>query len=169
MTYTAAVEAGVTGALPSGSLVFAIDGVAGPAVPLDASGRGSVTVTWTTPGVKSVEVSYAGDGSFAAPGTASAAPSVVANTARATGVGVSGSTFYPIVDGWRDAVTARGTRREPLPLDITVKNARGAVVRRFRPGPRRARTRGPGTGDLERSAASGRAVHHRADAHRSVR
>ena len=135
VTYTAAVEQGVSGALPSGSLGFTIDGVAQPAVPLDASGRGSVTVTWTTPGPKSVEVSYAGDGSFAAPGTASAAPSVVANTARATGVGVSATTFYPIVDAWRDTVTARGIRSEPLALAIEVKNAKGTVVRRYAVGP----------------------------------
>lgn len=133
-TFIAAVEPGVTGAIPSGSLLFTIDGVAGPAVPLDAGGRGSVTVTWTTPGVKSVEASYAGDVSFAAPGTASAAPSVVANTARTAGVGVSGSTFYPIVDGWRDAVTARGIRSERLALAIEVRSAAGAIVRRHSAG-----------------------------------
>ena len=131
VTYTALVEPGGEGALPSGSLVFVIDGVAQPAIPLDAGGRGSVTVTWTTPGAKSVDVSYAGDGSFAAPGTATAAPSVIANTARATGVGVSAATFYPIADGWRDAVTARGTRLEPLSVTIAVKNALGGVVRTF--------------------------------------
>jgi len=131
VTYTALVEPEVEGALPTGSLDFVIDGVAQPAIPLDAGGRGSVTVTWATPGVKSVDVSYAGDGSFAAPGTATAAPSVVANTARAKGVGVSAATFYPIVDGWRDAVTARGTRLEPLSVTITVKNALGGVVRTF--------------------------------------
>jgi hypothetical protein len=131
VTYTALVEPGVEGAFPSGSLVFVIDGVAQPAIPLDAGGRGSVTVTWTTPGVKSVDVSYAGDGSFAAPGTATAAPSVIANRARATDVGVSAVTFYPIADGWRDAVTARGTRLEPLSVTITVKNVLGGVVRTF--------------------------------------
>jgi hypothetical protein len=131
VTWTAAVEPGVSGATPTGSLVFTIDGVARPAVPLDANGRGSVTVTWPTPGAKSVQVSYAGDASFAASGTASAAPSVVANTARATGVGVSASSFYPIVDGWLDTVTARGTRLEPLGVAISVKNASGSSVRTF--------------------------------------
>ena len=131
---TATVEPAVAEATPSGSLVFTIDGVAEPAVTLDPSGRGSVTVIWTTPGLKSVEVSYAGDGSFAAPGTASAAPSVVANTARATGVGVSAATFYPIADAWRDTVTARGIRSERLALTIEVKNANGTVVRRYSAG-----------------------------------
>ncbi len=68
-TFTATVEPSVAGAIPSGSLAFTIDGVARPAVPLDALGRGSVTVTWTTVGVKSVEVAYTGDGSVAEPGT----------------------------------------------------------------------------------------------------
>jgi hypothetical protein len=135
VTFTAAVEPGVTGAIPTGSLTFTIDGVARPAVPLDAGGLGSVTVTWTTTGVKSVEVAYAGDGSVAAPGTASAAPSVVPNTARAAGVGVSGSTFYPIVDRWRDTVTARGIRNERLSLAIEVRNAQGAIIRRYAAGP----------------------------------
>ncbi len=134
-TFTAAVEPSVTGAIPSGSLAFTIDGVARPAVPLDALGRGSVTVSWSTPGVKSVEVAYAGDGSVAEPGTASAAPSVVTNTARTTGVGVLGSTFYPIVDRWRDTVTARGIRNERLALAIEVRNAQGTVIRRYAAGP----------------------------------
>ena len=145
-TFTATVEPSVTGAIPSGSLTFTIDGVARPAVPLDALGRGSVAVTWTTAGVKSVEVAYAGDGSVAEPGTASAAPSVVANTARASSVGVLGSTFYPIVDRWRDTVIARGIRNEPLALAIEVRNGQGTVVRRYAAGPRRVPTRGPGTG-----------------------
>jgi hypothetical protein len=134
-SFTASVEPSATGAIPSGSLIFTIDGVARPAVLLDPVGQGSVTVTWTTPGVKSVEVAYAGDGSVAEPGTASAAPAVVANTARATSVGVSGSTFYPIVDRWRDTVTARGIRSERLTLAIEVRNALGAVVRRYAAGP----------------------------------
>jgi hypothetical protein len=131
VTWTAAVEPGVTGATPAGSLVFTIDGVARPPVPLDSNGRGSLTVTWATPGLKSVQVSYAGDASFAPSGTASAAPQVVANTARATGLGVAETTFYPLVDGWRDTVTVRGTRREPLSVSISVKNASGTVVRTF--------------------------------------
>jgi len=132
VTWTAAVEPGVSGATPTGSLVFTVDGVARPAVPLDSSGHGSVTVTWPTAGVKSVSVSYSGDPSYAGPGTASATPTVVANTARASGVGLSGASIYPIVDGWLDTVTARGTRLEPLPVTITVKNAAGAAVRTFR-------------------------------------
>jgi hypothetical protein len=131
VTWTAAVEPGVSGATPAGSLAVTIDGVARPAVQLDASGRGSVSVTWLTTGIKRVSVSYAGDASFAPSGTASAAPKVVANTARATGLGVTETTFYPLVDGWRDTVTARGTRLEPLSVSISVKNASGSVVRTF--------------------------------------
>ena len=132
VTWTAAVEPGTSGTTPAGNLVFTIDGVARPAVALDANGRGSVTVTWPTTGVKSVLVAYSGDPSYAAPGTASASPKVVANTARASGVGLSGTSIYPIVDGWLDTVTARGTRLEPLPVTITVKNAAGTAVRTFK-------------------------------------
>jgi hypothetical protein len=131
VTWTAAVEPGVSGATPAGSVVFTIDGVARPPVPLDSNGRGSLIVTWATPGSKSVQVAYAGDASFAPSGSASATPTVVANTARATGLGVTETTFYPLVDGWRDTVTVRGTRREPLSVSISVKNASGSVVRTF--------------------------------------
>ncbi len=130
VVFTATVEPGVVGAPPSGSVVFAIDGVERPALALDAAGRASVSVTWTTSGPKKVDVAYAGDGSFAAPGTASAAPTVVANTARASGVGLTSTSVYPLVDGWRDTVTARGTRQERLAVAITVTNAKGTVVRR---------------------------------------
>ena len=131
VTWTAAVEPGVSGATPAGNLVFTIAGVARPPVPLDANGRGSLTVTWATPGSKRVQVAYAGDASFAASGTALASPMVVANTARATGLGVTETTFYPIVDGWRDTVTSHGTRLEPLSVSISVKNANGSIVRTF--------------------------------------
>jgi hypothetical protein len=131
VTWTAAVEPGVSGAAPAGSVVFTIDGVARPPVPLDSNGHGSLTVTWATPGSKRVQVAYAGDASFAPSGSASATLTVVANTARATGLGVTETTFYPLVDGWRDTVTVRGTRREPLSVSISVKNASGSVVRTF--------------------------------------
>jgi hypothetical protein len=131
---TATIEPGISGATPSGSVVFTIDGVARPAIGLDGSGRASVSVTWTTTGTRKVEVAYTGDGSFAASGTSSLAPTVVANTARATGVGLSSASVFPLVDGWRDTVTARGVRSERLALTIEVRNAKGALVRRHAAG-----------------------------------
>ena len=134
VVFTATVEPGITGATPSGSLVFKVDGVARPAMVLDSSGRGSVSVTWTTTGTRNVDVAYTGDGSFAAAGTASVAPTVVANTARAIGLRLSSTSVYPIVDGWRDTVTARGIRSERLALAIEVRNTKGTVVRRYSAG-----------------------------------
>ncbi len=170
VTWTAAVEPGVSGATPTGNLVFTIDGVARPAVPLDANGRGSVTVTWPTTGVKNVSVAYSGDASYAAPGTASATPTVVANTARASGVGLSGTSIYPIVDGWLDTVTARGNRLEPLPVTITVKNAAGAAVPDVQdPDGIRTIQLGVERSELDRIPRVRRCLHDRTDADRPVR
>jgi len=38
----------------------------------------------------------------------------------ASGVGVSASTFYPVKDGYRDAVSIRGTLLEPATVAIKI-------------------------------------------------
>jgi hypothetical protein len=134
VTLVALVEPEAAGATPSGTVVFTIDGAERSPVALDADGRASVSVTWATIGVKKVSAAYSGDASFAPPGTASLAPTVVANTARGTGIRLSSTSVYPVVDGWHDTVTARGIRSERLALAIAVRNAKGTVIRRFSAG-----------------------------------
>ncbi len=40
---------------------------------------------------------------------------VVANVVHASGVGVSATSIYPVVDTYRDTIAIRGTRDEPHP------------------------------------------------------
>ena len=53
---------------------------------------------------------------------------VVATTVDATGVGVSNTTFYPYRDGYRDTVSFRGTRLEPISVLIRVYRPTGALL-----------------------------------------
>lgn len=83
------------------------------------NGTCDVTITLATAGDHTLKVSYPGDAAFAA-ATADPVITVIANTVQATGVGLNYGTFYPYRDGYRDAVTARGTRIEAASVLIKV-------------------------------------------------
>jgi len=99
VVFTATVEPGVVGASPAGSVVFAVDGVQRPALALDAAGRASISVTWDDERAEERSTRRTRGTALRGAGTASAAPTVVANTARASGVGLSATSIYPHVDG----------------------------------------------------------------------
>ncbi len=61
--------------------------------------------------------------------TLGVSPVAAADTVEATNVKVSSATVYPIVDGYRDSVSATGLRAEPISVAITVRNAKGKAVR----------------------------------------
>jgi FlgD Ig-like domain len=52
-----------------------------------------------------------------------------ANVIDATNVGASFTTFYPYRDGYRDTVTFRGDRQEPLSVVIRIARSSGFVVK----------------------------------------
>ena len=83
-----------------------------------ASGTCSVTLTLAA-GDHTLTVSYPGDGAFQA-ATKDVTWTVAPNTIDASGVGLNYATFYPYKDGYRDAVTARGTRNEAASVTIKV-------------------------------------------------
>jgi hypothetical protein len=96
------------------------------------SASGQVGMQFTIPplslGTHSFLVSYAGNADYEASSktfTLTAVPDVV----EATGVGLDAATFYPVVDGYRDVVHARGTRQEPASVSVAVYNAGGTRVR----------------------------------------
>lgn len=74
-------------------------------------------------------VAYAGDANFAPSVSPPVPVQVVADSVDATGVGLSASSVYPIVDGYRDTVTVRGDRTEPISVSIRVYNGSNHVVR----------------------------------------
>lgn len=80
-------------------------------------------------GVYHYTVRYTGDPHRAAVTSPIFTLTVIADVAEASGVGVQYGTFYPIVDGYRDAVGVKGTRLEPLSVGIRVFGSTGATVR----------------------------------------
>jgi Bacterial Ig-like domain (group 3)/FlgD Ig-like domain len=92
-----------------------------------ASGTCDVTLTLAA-GDHTLTVSYPGDAGFAA-ATKDVSWNVVANTIEATGVGLSYATFYPYKDGYRDTVTARGTRNEAASVTIKVYSPTGKLLK----------------------------------------
>ncbi len=54
---------------------------------------------------------------------------VVGDDVDASGVGLQYATFYPVKDGYRDTVAIRGTRSEPIAVQIRVYSPTGKVVR----------------------------------------
>ena len=93
-----------------------VDGVA--ELPATTLAEGSHTVTAT----------YSGDDSFLGGATASLTRTVAANVVNASGVGVSGTSIYPVKDGWRDTVAIRGTRNERLGVTIRIYGPDGKLL-----------------------------------------
>jgi hypothetical protein len=54
---------------------------------------------------------------------------VVPDVLDATGVGLDMTTFYPIVDSYRDVVRAKGTRLEPASVSVAIYNSANTRVR----------------------------------------
>lgn len=80
-------------------------------------------------GTWQVAVSYSGDANWK-PGASDPTPLIVAaNVAEASGVGLSSTSVYPVVDGYRDTVLVRGTRLEPLALSVRITDPAGHTVR----------------------------------------
>ena len=52
-----------------------------------------------------------------------------ADSVDASGVGLNYSAFYPYKDGYRDTVTVRGNRLEPLSVAIRIYSSTGALVK----------------------------------------
>jgi hypothetical protein len=95
--------------------------------PLDTGTCNMPPLTLAT-GDHTLTVSYAGDEGFAGATTDKLVP-VVANKIDATGVGLNRTTFYPYRDGYKDKVTARGTRNEPASVTIKVKSPTGKTLK----------------------------------------
>jgi len=98
------------------STVPVVDGVA--VLPTTTLAEGSHTVTAT----------YSGDDAFLGGATASLTRIVAANVVNASRVGVSGTSIYPVRDGWWDTVAIRGTRNERLGVTIRIYSPAGKLL-----------------------------------------
>ncbi len=76
-----------------------------------------------------VDASYAGDTTWAPSITAPADLTVLPNVVEASSVGISATSIYPIVDGYRDTIRISGSRQEALSVSVRIVNSLGHIVR----------------------------------------
>ena len=134
ITFTATLAPDASGVtVPvTGTVTFQVDGAVRATVPV-AGGTASYASPPLASGSHTVLASYTpdlpGSASFNAGASAPLTKTVVANTVRASVVGLSGTTIYPVADSWRDTVAVRGSRLEPLAVSIAIYSPTGARVR----------------------------------------
>ena len=111
----------------SGTIDFSIDGGNARSAPVVA-GIAALPPTALAQGPHAITATYSGDASYLGGATASLTGIVAANLVNASGVGVSGSTIYPIKDGWRDTIAIQGLRSERLSVAIRIYSPAGRLV-----------------------------------------
>ena len=79
-------------------------------------------------GMYTFSVAEAGDANYLA-SSAQFSITVIGDSVHASASPLSTTTVFPYRDGYRDSVTASGTRDEPVSVGFTVKNASGKTVR----------------------------------------
>lgn len=88
----------------------------------------ATTISYPTPGTRTLALSYAGDDNYAANVSPAYVVHVAANTVHATGVGVAYSTFYPVKDGYRDTEKISGRRDETASVSIRIYSPGGKLI-----------------------------------------
>ena len=80
-------------------------------------------------GVHHLTASYGNTDQHLASTSAPFTLTVVADQVDAVGVGLSYTTFYPVVDGYRDTLTVKGDRLEPASVSIRIYSPTNKLVR----------------------------------------
>ena len=94
--------------------------------------QATLSASFAAVGVHQVTAVWSGS-TTTYPSTSSlAAVTVLPNSVDATGLGVSSSTFYPIVDGYGDTVNIVGSLGESASVAISITNSKGEQVRSFK-------------------------------------
>jgi hypothetical protein len=104
--------------------------VLGSAV-VDRTGRYFVTLPTQPVGSIALIAVYSGDGNYDPFTSSPVTLTVQADTVMATNVGVGYSTFYPVKDGYRDAVSIKGIRQEPISVVIRIYNSTNHIVKGY--------------------------------------
>jgi hypothetical protein len=125
------VASGVT--IPvTGSVAFEIDGAPKATVAV-TGGKATYSSPALALGSRTVVATYtpdlAADAAYNAGDFDSLTQTVIANTVAVSGVGLSATGFYPYPDTYRDTVSIRGTRGEPLSVVIKIYDPKRHLVR----------------------------------------
>ena len=112
---TAAVTAR-SGWADGATITFVSDDPTDPGCVVAASTSSAATCTIASlpPGTYTYQAMYSGNATIAPSSSVKKTFIVTEDTVEATDVGVDTSTFYPVVDGYRDVLTITGTRAEKV-------------------------------------------------------
>jgi hypothetical protein len=130
MSWTSSTSGDVTAG--GATVTYAEDGNPTPLcsqVAVAQDGSAMCTVDSLPTGSHIVRATYSGTPTISGSVSDPLTITVAADTVDATGVGVSTSTFYPYKDSYRDTVSIRGSRQEPISVGIRVLSQAGSVVK----------------------------------------
>jgi hypothetical protein len=96
---------------------------------IDVGTSYEITLPSMTVGPHSLTVEYSGDAFYGGSTSAPQVVSITPDTVEATSVGIEYTSFYPVVDGYRDLDRIRGSRIEPLSVSIRIYNSSNGLVR----------------------------------------
>ncbi|HEX2754122.1 MAG TPA: hypothetical protein VHM48_01590, partial [Candidatus Limnocylindrales bacterium] len=124
---------GSGGALPAATGTITLKRVSTGATigtaPVSGPGPYTIQVPIYPTGTVGLVAEYSGDANFD-PSTGNQVDLVVlTDVVDATGVGLGASTFYPVVDGYKDSVGIKGLRNEPISVEIRIYNSTNHLVR----------------------------------------
>jgi hypothetical protein len=97
--------------------------------PVTGVGPYSFEVPIYPTGTVALVATYSGDADYDAESGNPVDLVIQSDVVEATGVGIAYPTFYPVTDGYRDSVAAKGVRNEPASVAIKVYNSANKVVR----------------------------------------
>jgi len=128
-TLSAQIDGGNAGTPLTGSLEWRNADTAAVLQTDDVEVDQTYPATPTTVGIKHYEAEYSGDTTHE--GSTSAVFDLTATNdfVQATGVTIDVATFYPVRDGYRDYVHAKGNRLEPVSVRILIYNSSNRIVR----------------------------------------
>lgn len=98
-------------------------------VPVPESNLIRCTASIAAPGTYTITAEYSGN-TWAEGSTSDPIEMIVtADQVHASGVGTSYTTFFPVDDGYRDELTMKGTRGEPIGVTIKVFSPGGSLLK----------------------------------------
>jgi hypothetical protein len=127
----AQVNSPLSGWADSATITFRRVGVSTPicTVNADPSNQTQCTVPAQPLGGWQYTATYSGNSRNVGSTSAPTDVTIVADLVHATGVGISATSVYPVVDTYRDTVAIRGTRGEPINVAIRIYNATNTLVK----------------------------------------
>ena len=128
-TLSAQIDPGNAGTPLTGSLEWRNADTAAVLQTDDVEVDQSYPATPTTAGVKHFEAGYSGDTTHEGSTSATFDLTATNDFVQATGVTIDIATFYPVRDGYRDYVHAKGNRLEPASVRVLIYDATNHVVR----------------------------------------